>query len=46
MDQKTKMTGLEALLQRGPTPRYAIRAKVLAHWAEIEAARLLPCTWA
>ena len=46
MDQKTKMTaGLEALLLRGPAPRYRIRALVLAQWAEIEAARRLPCTW-
>lgn len=46
MDTKQDESGLDALLRRGPTPRYAIRAKVLAHWAEIEAARLLPCTWA
>lgn len=45
MDESKDGGGLEALLRRGPTPRYMIRARVLAHWAEIEAARKLPCTW-
>lgn len=37
--------GLAALLRRGPTPRYAVRSVVFAHWHEVEAARRLPCTW-
>ena len=41
-----QQNGLAALMRRGPTPRYRIRALVLAQWSEIEAARRLPCTWA
>ena len=44
--EKGSKEGLEALLRRGPTPRYAIRALVMAEWRRIEQARKLPCTWA